>query len=631
MSIHSYRADVDGMRAIAVLSVVGFHAFPSAVPGGFVGVDVFFVISGFLITSIISERIDCGRFSVIEFYARRARRILPALIATLIASAVLGWIILFPDEFAALQKHIVGAALFGSNVVVWRESGYFDAAAELKPLLHLWSLGVEEQFYIVFPAVLLLAYRFTRRVPLVLGAAMLASFAANILIVSTHGAAAFYLLPTRAWELLAGALLVYVPRGRLLFLPAAGLALIAAGVALIRPDMAFPGWLAVLPVAGAACIIAGPSTRRLAHPALVFVGLISYPLYMFHWPLLAYLNILGVDDVLPRLIAVLLSFGLAWAFFVLIERPIRKGQIAIGLGAALATATAVLISIPMPPALDEQVQLVRGSRKDAECVSWAREEIGPLGYCKGGRSSDVLVVGDSHAQAIYDGLVAKLGASSTRVTLLAASGCPPALDLNVYKVGKAGDKLRCPAFWRRVVSYAERDRPGLIVLVGRGPLYLDEPYVVERGSETGAAAFTAATFDLVSKLAPVSRLAYVLEGPEFRRMAIDCLRRLATGCPHILSEEEARRPMAKYREIIAGIAAEVPLTVIDSFPTFCRNGACSQFDGDRVLYADRHHLTPAGGLRVVEQSGMGDLVTTISAGDTASIKRPSDFKIRQPR
>src|SRR5262245_40012984 len=304
---HGYRPDVDGLRAVAVLAVLAYHAFPSLAPGGFAGVDVFFVISGYLITGIILDDLERGRFTYRNFYWRRIRRIFPALILVLVACLALGWLVLLPDEYAQLGKHVAAGAGVVSNIALWREAGYFDSAAELKPLLHLWSLGVEEQYYLAWPLLLLLFRRHMGWMIVALGAA---SFALNIWMVGTHPTAAFYLPFTRFWELLAGSYLAFAVRKEnpSPYFSMVGAGLIVLGFILLEPQKAFPGWWALLPVLGAALLIrAGPqgwvNRRVLAHPAMVFVGLISYPLYLWHWPLLTYARIVhgGEPPVAARL------------------------------------------------------------------------------------------------------------------------------------------------------------------------------------------------------------------------------------------------------------------------------------------------------------------------------------------
>src|SRR4051812_22457710 len=253
----AYRADVDGLRAVAVLAVLAFHAFPAAVPGGFVGVDVFFVISGFLISGIILAGLEKGTFTFADFYRRRVRRIFPALVLVLAASLGIGWCVLLPDEFSQLGKHIAAGAGFVSNLALWRESGYFDSSAALKPLLHLWSLGVEEQYYLAWPLLLFLARGRAKATLWMIAAIGLGSFALNLAFVGSRPSAVFYLPPTRFWELMAGSALAFASLQRPAALPGGqrlkdcgawlGTGLIGASLWMLHESQPFPGWRALLP------------------------------------------------------------------------------------------------------------------------------------------------------------------------------------------------------------------------------------------------------------------------------------------------------------------------------------------------------------------------------------------------
>ena len=356
----AYRPDIDGLRAVAVLSVVGFHGVPSAVPGGFTGVDIFFVISGFLISSIIFGGLQNNAFSFAMFYVRRMRRIFPALIVVLFASFAIGWVYLFADEYRQLGKHIAAGAGFISNFVLLNEAGYFDNAAETKPLLHLWSLGVEEQFYIAWPVLIWLVWRLRLNAVAFMIVAAVFSFALNIVWTADQPAAAFFSPFTRFWELLTGSLLALAavskwsvqdivrrspdrPRDFIAAMTAQthlsledllslwGAALIMIGLVAIDRSSSFPGWWALLPVLGAAMIIAaGPvawvNRTLLSKPIMVWVGLISYPLYLWHWPLLSFANILGGGTVslAQRLAIILASLVLAHLTYRFVEQPIRK-------------------------------------------------------------------------------------------------------------------------------------------------------------------------------------------------------------------------------------------------------------------------------------------------------------------
>ena len=355
-----YRPYIDGLRAIAVLSVVLFHAFPAALPGGYIGVDIFFVISGFLISGIILKDIDQGSFKITDFYARRIKRIFPALLTVLTACMVFGWFTLFADEYAHLGKHVGAGVAFVSNFTLLGESSYFDVASDIKPLLHLWSLGIEEQFYLIWPALIMLAaIKGRRAIWWVLCATLAASLVANLLIIDHSREAAFYLSVTRVWELLIGAVLAYI--GSLRELPPflakfigaaknvapslhkiyssrdlwAGTGLMLVGIALSTFDRytVFPGWSALLPTLGAALLIAAGSDawvnrHLLSKPFIVFIGLISYPLYLWHWPILSFTRIIESGAIGHLVIAgaVVASFALAIITYRYVETPFRTNR-----------------------------------------------------------------------------------------------------------------------------------------------------------------------------------------------------------------------------------------------------------------------------------------------------------------
>ena len=340
----SYRPDIDGLRALAILPVVLFHAFPNLLPGGFIGVDIFFVISGYLITSILLKDIQAGSYSIKTFYARRVRRIFPALSVVLLFCLALGWVVLTAVEYRALGKHVAGGAGFIANFMFWKEAGYFDAAGDTKPLLHLWSLGIEEQFYIVWP---LLLYFFAKRswniLWMIAGVALL-SFALNIIRIGADPSGTFYSPFSRSWELALGAFLAYqtlhpaqvltsiIERHKSL-LSGLGLIMVVIGFVVINESRAFPGWWALLPAVGSALLIAsGPHALVnrfvLSQKIFIWVGLISFPLYLWHWPLLSFARIIYSEtppfDV--RVVLVVLSAVLAALTYYLIEKPIRQSS-----------------------------------------------------------------------------------------------------------------------------------------------------------------------------------------------------------------------------------------------------------------------------------------------------------------
>lgn len=338
-SIHpKYRPDIDGLRAIAILSVIFFHVFPGLVPGGFIGVDIFFVISGFLITTILIENLAAGSFSFFEFYSRRIRRIFPALLVVLASSIILGWFVMLPDEFKQLGKHLIGAGI-SSNIVLINESGYFDNSAETKPLLHLWSLAVEEQFYIMFPLIMWVFFKKKSNLLFVILVMLLISFCINLIFIDLNKAATFFRPDARFWELLAGSLLAaltirFPNKGwmRRLSVPTSflGSLLICLGFLLINQKTNFPGWWSLLPVAGTIFLIESKTSfinkYLLSNQLLIWIGKISYPLYLWHWVLLSFARIIdGEQSSLHLKVAILFaSFFLSWLTYQFIEFPLQK-------------------------------------------------------------------------------------------------------------------------------------------------------------------------------------------------------------------------------------------------------------------------------------------------------------------
>lgn len=454
----SYRPEIDGLRALAVLSVVGFHYFPDIIPGGFIGVDLFFVISGFLISSIIWDAVERGDFSFPSFYASRVRRIFPALALVLCATWVLGRLLLFWEDFARVGLHILAGAFFFSNFALWDEGGYFDVAAERKPLLHLWSLSIEEQFYVFWPLLLCLLARFRIRFwPI--GVAMgVMSFMLDESLLGHDRAAAFYNPAGRIWELIAGALVGSVVRSRGEFrgrgataLSMLALLAIASGIALFDAAVSFPGALALVPVGAAAALLFSAGTATMLGGALrsrgaVAIGLISYPLYLWHWPLFsyAYRFFHGEVPVAVRLGLIACSILLAAATYLLIEKPIRRargnrflvillvslvGGVGILGGMTFARRGFVASSdlARIAPYLTEPTRL-------AEWLSNVRAGTCHIQEINVGRHPDecieakrplVLLWGDSHAAALYPGLAELQKTQDFGLIQMTSSGCPP--------------------------------------------------------------------------------------------------------------------------------------------------------------------------------------------------------------
>jgi peptidoglycan/LPS O-acetylase OafA/YrhL len=449
----SYRPEIDGLRAVAVLSVVIFHAFEGLAPGGFVGVDVFFVISGFLISGIIRRSLASGSFSLSDFYARRARRILPALLLVLVACLGAGWAFWLADEWQSLGRHVFAGALFHANIAVADEStaGYFVALGGRNALLHLWSLGVEEQFYLAWPLVFAALVRWTRW-PLI-GVLLIfaGSFALNVMQVTADPANTYFLPFTRLWELLAGAALIFIRRPltrvEAEIASVLGLALIVFSCLTFDWAATFPGWRALAPTAGAALIIlAGPRAwlcrNVLSAPAVVWIGLISYPLYLWHWPALVFGRAIWMDARFwpGTLMLVVASFALAHLTYRIVERPVRASPgwpvpatmlgalVVIALtGKVIAgggTPSRLTLAVPSAP------QLI------AATSDWSYPHAGNFrrksGFTSGednpGRDRAVLFVGDSYLEQYWarvNHVVSSAPAGMPTVRFFTRGGCVP--------------------------------------------------------------------------------------------------------------------------------------------------------------------------------------------------------------
>jgi peptidoglycan/LPS O-acetylase OafA/YrhL len=440
----AYRADVDGLRAMAVLAVLLFHAFPNEFPAGFIGVDIFFVISGFLISGIIFDGLDRGSFSFVDFYSRRIRRIFPALATVCGVCLMFGWFSLMPAEFRSLGKHVVGGAGFISNIVLLRESGYFDVDVKLKPLLHLWSLGIEEQYYLVWPGLLFLCRGRQRATTLAIGSIGLGSFALNLYFTRTDPSWAYYLPLTRFFELMIGSALALkmrsgqrnsaqFPNLRSL----AGISALVVSFIFVNENQPFPGWWA-LPVCGGAYLLidAGPAAwfnrHMLACRPMVGIGLISYPLYLWHWPIISFGIIIARDPPTSfRIAALIASLALAWLTYHFIELPIRRGKsalrrqrVTLGLAAAMIVV-AILgalarLEIARPIAANDPRNIeIEKAEADRVFVS---DQVIP-----GTVARTTLFFGDSHMQQYWSRieLLTQQPGERRTVELRTLGGCAP--------------------------------------------------------------------------------------------------------------------------------------------------------------------------------------------------------------
>lgn len=646
----TYRPDIDGMRAIAVLSVVGYHAFPSNIRGGFIGVDMFFVISGYLITTILCTSLRDGTFSYKGFYSRRIRRIFPALALVLAASYLLGWRVLLADEYTQLGAHIAAGAGFVANFLLWNEQGYFDNARDTKPLMHLWSLGIEEQFYLLWP--LVLSYAWKWRLPVLSIAILLAgiSFALNVAGITHDPVGTFYSPQTRWWELMIGATLSHVIHyrppalarlhtcldrylGRITCAPVPeangytlrnilslmGAALTCGGLLLITDDDTFPGWWALLPTLGVAALIsAGPEAwvnrAVLSNRLLVWIGLISYPLYLWHWPLLSFTRIIGgqVPSIAVRAAAVLDAFLLAGLTYYLFERPIRFGRYG---SAKTAVLILCMVAIGLtgyacyknngyelrpantgPQFNSKQLSWVKMSGHD--CVTLMNM---PAPYCLivgNPRALTLAILGDSTANALAPGLMHLYGTDRTGVIHIGQWGCPPITGVRgtpncMRLVKRAYDVvLGDPSIKTVMLSIFIRDLQGWGL-----PGVPNNANVVEK--------FEFAKLLLDSDIEDLKkhgkRVILTFDTPQFPFDARDCIRSLPAGTRCTIPERGliARQPYLALFSQYYGKREDI--CVFWQSPFVSRNGVFSMVDPDgRLLYRDDHHLGMFGSLMMAQ-------------------------------
>ncbi|WP_150305357.1 acyltransferase family protein [Pseudomonas saliphila] len=652
-----YRPDIDGLRAVAVLAVVIFHAFPAALPGGFIGVDIFFVISGYLISTIIYKSLQGERFSYADFYARRIRRIFPPLILMIATTLALGWHVLLPVEYAQLAKHSLGGFGFVANIVLWQETGYFDTAAEFKPLLHLWSLGVEEQFYLFWPVLAVAAWRL-KCLGWLLIVLLAGSFLVNILSVGPSPAAAYFLLPARAWEMLAGAALAWVQfrhPARLLFssrvatvLAALGITLIGAGLVLIDKHNAFPGWWALLPVGGAVCSIASGASNPinrylLSNRFMVGIGLISFALYLWHWPLLSLLRIVKGDDASTWMLlsAVAVAFCLSWLSYKLIETPIRskKGWVPV---TALVSLCIVLMgassNIFVRDGLNFRLKDAQ-TKLEARALEWpdrlkgdeACEGLLPAGMnldClieDPAQQPSAMIIGDSHANHYYWGLAEQLKPFGLNLMQLAVGGCMPFYGVAVRDDGEL-DECREPM--GQALDYAlSASSVETIFLGGRWMSYvsgrelkdgvdhvsdaLQLPDDPESGALDRQAVFSKAMRSTLDRLVQSGKqIVFMHAVPEMPFHTRECIswspNRFVSRVPRescAVDYAVTRERAGEYRPLLDELLAEYPtVNVFDPTPMLCDSERCDARVDGVLLYRDDDHLSLEGARWVGRQT-----------------------------
>jgi peptidoglycan/LPS O-acetylase OafA/YrhL len=626
MSI-AYRSDIDGLRAIAILTVVAFHAFPGVFPGGFIGVDVFFVISGYLITSILNQEIKESRWSLASFYARRILRIFPALILVLFACLFAGWHILLAQEYKQLGKHLGLGATFLSNIGLWWEAGYFDKASEAKPLLHLWSLAIEEQFYIVWPLLLWVILRSLRSSARCVAALTVISLLLSIWWVWSDRTQAFYSPASRAWELLAGAWLALQPQRlqsvRVVVRSVAVVALLGATV-LLNAKVPFPGVVALLPVLAAVILIGVPATsdwtgRFLGHPWMVALGKVSYPWYLWHWPLLSFAYIIesGQASVGLRLVLVLVSLLLAALTYRLWELPMRgmPRRLVISM---LVVAMAIigllgkniydrdgldrirhknLIQLDVASSqdfLDFEKQGLITEEKCEKPFKFPERDVCLRAHAD--KPVSAVVLGDSHAVHAFWGLAKAFDAQGLNLAVRGKGACVPVMT---DKPGVAASE--CERHMTATLrDIAADSKVRAVALVFRGRYLNAQSLPEERQSFERKLDATLALLQSAGK--QVYYFLPVVEPGFDPRLCMGTLplgRKPPYSCVIDKVVDDAKSEAV--RSSAAHVLAHRPaVRVVDPNTMLCRGSHCPILQDGHSLFKDENHLSQAGSMRLSE-------------------------------
>jgi peptidoglycan/LPS O-acetylase OafA/YrhL len=594
-----YRSDIDGLRAVAVMLVVNFHGFPEVMPGGFIGVDIFFAISGFLITGIVARALAADNFSLVGFYNRRIRRIFPALIVVLCAVLVLGWLWMLPAPYAALSSDAAASAAFSANIALLLQSGYFDIESAKKPLLHLWSLGIEEQFYLAWPLILMLAARLRWNLLWTAASIGLASFILNIVLIGSDPVATFYLPFTRSWELLAGAVLACTwdrfdqSEAASNRRAALGIALIVAAAALLNVHRAFPGWWALLPVAGTVLLLSAPASwlnrTLIGWTPMVWIGLISYPLYLWHWPLLVLFAVIKFEPLtlIDTELILLASTLLAWGTYWFVERPFRFGEPrpikAISLAGAMAVVALAGVIVFRGGGFDSRlpgeiramahVPVQTAQWRIHQCLLDLGQETSFADDCvESGRRPLLLLWGDSTAGALMPGLRMAQQTRDFGIAQLTASSCIPALSADIP--GAPG----CRANNDRVLALARELKPDVVLLHGTWEKHLDQV------GETVAALRAAGTRVIV--LGPV---------PYWRRgLPNEVLRYYLLHHVLIPTRWRDEGSTSDYDTIMRKVLLPKGAEFISARDALCNDAGCLTRLGDQasdITASDQVHLT----------------------------------------
>ena len=608
-SVHlAYRPDIDGLRAVAVLCVVGFHLSPGRVTGGFIGVDIFFVISGYLISTIVFSNLERDSFSILEFYDRRIRRIFPALVTMMAAVLILGWFGLCTDEYSQLGKHITGGASFVSNLMLWNESGYFDEAAETKPMLHLWSLGIEEQFYIFWP--LLLAFVWRRNWSFLRWTAGIAvlSFLINLYLTGTNPTAAFFSPLPRFWELMIGGVLAYIALHRPSLIAShrdiwstAGFVMLAASLVFIKRDNPFPGWWAFLPTIGTFCIIAaGPESwlnrTLLANKPMIWIGLLSYPIYLWHWPLISYLHMAGAINAKTKVAVVLITITLAWVTAAFVEKPFRSGPTRSRKAWVLLSAMVVLGAggwmVHLSDGMPRRAYAMETKRFVEAKADWHYPTPGFSGgkidtsstHFEGSGPSSAIFMGDSFMAAYFPRAKAIYSGPGKRPVFSADFVARPGCRLVPFGEHINTNGYQCDEYYTSAIDLAKSPAYQAVVIAGNWGTILSGKVTAECRRKL---------HDDLAELKRLGKDIYIV------RMAprSDQFHPGYLAHTWLLLPTYVARPGLEMRERQTNIdldayLSDVTTRFIDPFEYFCSRDTCPIFqdDGLRPTHSDEIHL-----------------------------------------
>lgn len=632
----TYRKDIDGLRAVAVLAVLFYHFFPGALPGGFVGVDVFFVISGYLVTNIIYNDVKKQKFTFAHFYAKRIRRLFPSLITILVFVLLVGTFFLVSDEFKLLGKHILSASTFSSNFVYFFESGYFDKDSDLKPLLHLWSLCIEEQYYLIWPVILLFLNR--KKISIAKGLTFLTvlSFILNIFFTKTNPSFAFYMLPSRLWELGCGGLLIFIPSSFNRFKPYCalpGMLLILLSFAAISSSKSFPGFWALAPVLGTMLVIFSDGnsivTRSLSRPAFVGVGLISYPLYLWHWPMISFANILWAHDVSLGLKWLLIGFCFLLSFltYKFIETPIRffstsKKTICVILGllATLGTIGFLIVKYEgfpnrLPPVYENfyKTRAEHKSTMDVPEASACSKLTLPIEMCsisKPNQAPTVVLLGDSHANHHYPGLKNKYDLEGENLLLLARNGTMPfygvkslrtpdtTLDDAFHYIDQNPSihTVVLSAFWANYYEEAGIVLPRFtyknVIEDVQDPKNKNQSQIFTNAMERTLKWLDQRGKKVVIFL-DIPSLPFYIDKCGFRPL----IKFKKENCSFDLNLKSSKQ--IGYRNIFLKLDKQ-QAQIIDPIPMLCPSEVCEITQNNSMLYTDEHHLSAYGSTWLIE-------------------------------